>query len=127
MFNSHEAASKSHSFAAAQEWNAAVSTEHAGSEAVSDEMRTHIAYGVSLGIPAKRIAEVLGANPKYVPGGNVEGSLNGTQAGGTSNAEIQRTRPGRGVQAPIVPGTGQIMGGISNAEVNRVGGGPPAR
>ncbi|MFZ1427259.1 MAG: conjugal transfer protein TraG N-terminal domain-containing protein [Geminicoccaceae bacterium] len=90
VFNSHEAASKSHSLAAAQEWNAAVSTEHAGSEAITDEMRTHIAYGVSLGIPAKRIAEALGVNPKYVPGGNVDGSLNGTQAGSTSNAETLR-------------------------------------
>ena len=45
--------------------------------------------------------------------------------GGISNAEVQRTMPGAGVQAPIKPGTGQIMGGISNAEVQRAGGGPP--
>ena len=29
--------------------------------------------------------------------------------------------------APIVPGTGQIMGGMSNAEVQRVGAGATAR
>ena len=90
VFNSHEAASKSHSRAAAEGWSTTLNTEHAGSAAVSDELRTDIAYGVSLGLPAKRIAEVLGANPKYIPGGNVDASLNGTQAGSTSNAEIER-------------------------------------
>lgn len=90
VFNSHEAASKSHSLAAARGWSTSLNSEHAGSEAVSDELRTAIAYGVSLGIPAKEIAKALGADPKYVPGGNVEGSLNGTQAGGTSNAEVER-------------------------------------
>ena len=39
----------------------------------------------------------------------------------------QPTNVGGSAAAPIVPGTGQIMGGISNAEVNRVGGGPPTR
>ena len=47
--------------------------------------------------------------------------------GGISNAEVQRVPAGPGAQAPIVPGTGQINGGISNAEVDRVGGGPPSR
>ena len=45
--------------------------------------------------------------------------------GGISNAEVERTTPGPGVQAPIKPGTGQIMGGISNAAVQRAGGGAP--
>ena len=90
VFNSHEAASKSHSLAAAKGWSTSLNSEHAGSEAVSDELRTAIAYGVSLGLPARKIAEVLGANPKYVPGGNVDASLNGTQAGGTTNAEVER-------------------------------------
>ena len=90
VFNSHEAASKSHSRAASEAWSSSINTEHAGSETISDELRTQIAYGVSLGIPAKRIAEALGINSKYIPGGNVEGSVNGTQAGGTSNAEIER-------------------------------------
>lgn len=39
--------------------------------------------------------------------------------GGSSNADIQRVPQGTGAQAPIVPGTGRIMGGISNAEVQR--------
>ena len=39
--------------------------------------------------------------------------------GGISNADIQRVPQGSGAQAPIVPGTGRIMGGISNAEVQR--------
>src|SRR4051794_2077829 len=39
--------------------------------------------------------------------------------GGSSNADIQRVQQGSGAQAPIVPGTGRIMGGISNAEVQR--------
>ncbi|MCB4820394.1 hypothetical protein [Roseicella aerolata] len=39
--------------------------------------------------------------------------------GGSSNADIQRVEQGTGAQAPIVPGTGRIMGGISNAEVQR--------
>ena len=39
--------------------------------------------------------------------------------GGSSNADIQRVQQGSGAQAPIVPGTGRIMGGISNAEVER--------
>ena len=45
--------------------------------------------------------------------------------GGSSNADIQRVQQGSGAQAPIVPGTGRIMGGISNAEVQRAGGGAP--
>ncbi|MFC7690322.1 hypothetical protein ACFQY5_12715 [Paeniroseomonas aquatica] len=39
--------------------------------------------------------------------------------GGISNAEVERTTPGAGAQAPIVPGTGRIMGGTSNAEIQR--------
>src|SRR6478672_9870843 len=45
--------------------------------------------------------------------------------GGSSNADIQRVQQGSGAQAPIKRGTGQIMGGISNAEVQRAGGGAP--
>ena len=44
--------------------------------------------------------------------------------GGISNAEVQRVPQGTGAQAPIVPGTGRIMGGISNAEVQRTKPGP---
>ena len=78
VFNSHEAASKSHSLAAAKAWMSSLHTEHAGSEAVSDDLRTSIAYGVSAGVPIPKIVAKLG------------GSVDGTQAGSTTNAEIER-------------------------------------
>ncbi|MBV1796262.1 hypothetical protein [Siccirubricoccus sp. G192] len=40
--------------------------------------------------------------------------------GGLGNAEVQRSQVGAGAQAPIVPGTGQIVGGgTGNASIQR--------
>jgi len=95
VFNSHEAASKSMSWAAAKDWSAGFSSGTEGSAAVSDQMRTDLAYSLGLGLPLKQAInwalERGGIDPqtlKYLP--NVAADVRGGQSATTTHTALER-------------------------------------
>lgn len=95
VFNSHEAASKSMSWAAAKDWSAGFSSGTEGSAAITDQMRTDLAYGLGLGLPLKEAikwaAERGGIDPqtlKYLP--DVAADVRGGQSASSIHTALER-------------------------------------
>ena len=89
VFNTHEAANRSQSFAAAKDWAASLSNEIGGSESMSDQTRAQHRLRAAGRHPAKEMAERLWAGAgKYVPGGTATAS--GSQASDHTAAEFER-------------------------------------
>ena len=92
VFNSHEAASSSMSWAAAKDWSAGFSSGTEGSAASSDQIRTDLAYGIGAGVPLKQviggIMQRLNVDPKYAP--DVSADLRGGQGASTTHTELER-------------------------------------
>lgn len=95
VFNDHEAASSSKSWAAAKDWSAGFSSGTEGSAGISDQIRTDLGYGLALGLPAKQIAKAIaekaGMDPKYakyLP--DLGADVHGGQSASTTHAAIER-------------------------------------
>lgn len=92
VFNDHQAASRSMSWAAAKDWSAGFSSGTEGSAASSDQVRTDLAYGLAAGLPLKQviggIMQRLNLDPKYAP--DVAADLRGGQGAATTHTELER-------------------------------------
>ena len=92
VFNSHEAASSSMSWAAAKDWSAGFSSGTEGSAARSDQVRTDLAYGIGAGVPLKQviggIMQRLNLDPTYAP--DVAADLRGGQGASTTHTALER-------------------------------------